>query len=284
MKTLIAVLAASFAISPITFSHRACKGILPPNDMYIPITIKQDGGITEKDFNTVLDRIEAYFTPVFDKVGAELNVARRWEDGTVNAYADQRGDIWSITMYGGLARHPAITKDGFALVACHEIGHHIGGAPKYRYMGWATNEGAADYYATLKCMREIFGNDDNEKIVQELNPDAYLVEHCQQLHSETAEQALCMRAGMAGKSLAMLFWDFDQGELPNFATPDPAEVDETDDQHPATQCRLDTYYAGSICTVPVTDSVSQRDPRPGSCYGDSFAQRSLRPRCWFKPL
>jgi len=282
MKAITLVLAAVFATSPISFVRQSCKGILPPNDMYIPITIQQEGGITEKEFNKVLDRIEAHFTPVFHEKGATFNVNRLWSNGTVNAYADQKGDTWSITMYGGLARHPAITADGFALVACHEVGHHIGGAPKYRYIGWATNEGGADYYATLKCMRDVFSSDDNEKIVGDMNADAYLIRTCQELHSEAADQALCIRTGMAGKSLAMLFWDFDRGQVPDFSTPDQNKVDETDDNHPASQCRMDTYYAGSICIVPASEELSQEDPIPGSCYGNTFAPRSLRPACWFK--
>ena len=33
-------------------------------------------------------------------------------------------------MFGGLAGHETITTDAFALVACHELGHHIGGAQR----------------------------------------------------------------------------------------------------------------------------------------------------------
>jgi len=47
----------------------------------------------------------------------------------VNAYAsvDKQGQQF-IHMFGGLARHPLMTEDAFLLVACHEFGHHYGGA------------------------------------------------------------------------------------------------------------------------------------------------------------
>jgi Zn-dependent protease with chaperone function len=54
-------------------------------------------------------------------------------------------------MFGGLARDPLVTKDGFSAVICHEIGHHIAGAPRKGF-SWASNEGQADYFATTKCL------------------------------------------------------------------------------------------------------------------------------------
>ena len=68
-------------------------------------------------------------------------------------------------MFGGLARHKLVTPDGFALVACHEMGHHLGGAP--RRGGWASNEGQSDYYATTKCARRIWAEDNNAAIMQD---------------------------------------------------------------------------------------------------------------------
>jgi len=79
----------------------------------------------------------------------ELVIDKHWEDGTVNAYASENGNNDVISMFGGLARHPAITPDAFYLVACHEIGHHLGGAPKKGNTQWASNEGQADSVNTL---------------------------------------------------------------------------------------------------------------------------------------
>ena len=61
-----------------------------------------------------------------------LKIEKKWSSATVTAgtYRDIRNKQWIINLYGGLARHPLITEDAYALVICHEIGHHIGGAPK----------------------------------------------------------------------------------------------------------------------------------------------------------
>lgn len=89
-----------------------------------------------------------------------------------NASAQRMGSTWVVNMYGGLARHNEITIDGFALVLCHEIGHHLGGAPKYGgFNTWGTNEGGSDYFATLKCLRRIFQNDDNTKAIENMTID-----------------------------------------------------------------------------------------------------------------
>ena len=77
----------------------------------------------------------------------------------MNAFAKQGASTWEVHMYGGLARHQAVTADGFALVVCHELGHHLGGAPQkvdwFGRLRWASNEGQADYWGTAKCFRKL---------------------------------------------------------------------------------------------------------------------------------
>src|SRR5690606_1616432 len=136
------------------------EGIVPENDLYIAADSKSmlNSNLDEEKFNAVIDKVLAVYEPLVEAEGGELKVERNWTDGTVNAYAHRRGGTWNVAMFGGLARHETITEDGFALVVCHEIGHHIGGAPKKGgwFSTWATNEGQADYFATLKCLRKVF--------------------------------------------------------------------------------------------------------------------------------
>ncbi|WP_374001810.1 hypothetical protein [Bdellovibrio bacteriovorus] len=56
----------------------------------------------------------------------------------------------------------------------------------------------------------------------------------------------------------------------------------TDDRHPATQCRLDTYFAGSLCVAKENEKLSNSDYKAGSCYTPRDAV-GARPRCWFAP-
>ena len=249
-----------------------CPGFLPPNNMMIPVG--QGKGIDEVSFNQVLDRAEAFYKPVFAARGATLVVNRLWSDPTVNASANQSGMKWHINMYGGLARHKAVTADGFALVVCHEIGHHIGGYPK---KSWATNEGGADYYATLKCMRSLL----NQTAVAAVDPLAKA--GCAVSFPEGAERDLCESGTMAGISVSSLLAELGGRPQPSLATPDITVVTRTNDAHPAAQCRLDTYFQGAVCVKPVSEPLSETQPGPGACTTADGFQTGVRPLCWFKP-
>jgi hypothetical protein len=281
------VLIGSAAIAVQSQPNEYCQ-FLPQNDMKIPVDQMSSamGGITEQEFNAVLDRIQAMYAPEIKALGGELNINRLWEDETVNASADRSGGKWNLNMYGGLARHQAVTMDGFAVVACHEMGHHLGGAPKYGGFAnkWASNEGEADYYANLKCMRRYFEKDNNLKIVANMDIDATVVSQCQATFTEKVEQAICERSAMAGLSVATLLNELGGGskELA-FNTPDPAQVRKTFNAHPAAQCRLDTYLAAADCGVPVSQALSDTDFKVGSCADPAQFQRGFRPRCWFQP-
>jgi hypothetical protein len=228
------------------------------------------------------------YIPEMAKLGGNFHVNRLWTDATVNANAEQNGSDWVVNMYGGLARHPATTFEGFALVICHEIGHHMGGAPKMQsYWGepdWATNEGGADYYSSLKCMRNFFAQDmNNEEIVASAQIDPLAKERCEKEFTQTSDQILCKRASMAATSAGLIFMDLRKEKTPpHFNTPDAAVVGEMFDDHPGTQCRLDTYFAGATCHVDQSVALSNTDYKEGSCAQPSDTV-GFRPLCWFKP-
>jgi len=258
-------------------SHRTvCGGFLPPNDLKIPVGDIHARGIAEDVFNKVLDRAEAVYKPIIAAQGGKLAVNRKWTDPTVNASANQSGGTWFINMYGGLARHATITEEGFALVACHEIGHHIGGFPKMR--GWATNEGGADYFSTLKCLRRLLPDTAPEKV------DAVAAAACDEAWPEGVDRNHCKSGAMAGMSVAALFQALRPSTpMPDFAKPDPAVVERTDNAHPAAQCRLDTYFQAALCLKPLAEELSNSDPSPGTCTEAGGFSKGLRPLCWYKP-
>jgi hypothetical protein len=264
-----------------------CLGFVPENDLNIPVTRAQVGGINEQDFNAVLDIVQNYYAPVIASKGGHLRIDRRWTDGTVNASADRQGSDWVLHRYGGLARHQVMTKDGFLLVACHETGHHLGGAPKissWFFSDWASNEGEADYFATLKCLRHVFTDADNEEFVKNNTIDPVLKAKCENGFSNNPDRNLCMRSGTAGLVGAKLFQALrKEKNPPRFETPDPHKVSQMDDNHPGTQCRLDTYYNGSVCFADRNSELNDADPNPGSCSEFNGNVDGNRPRCWFMP-
>ena len=286
MRFLTLLLAFSLTLSGNVFacSEDGSSGFLPDNDLFIPAHAKRVGGITEAQFNAVIDKIEAIYAPIVSNMGGRLIINRKWNDGTVNANATRLGG-WNVNMFGGLARHEAITEDGFALVLCHEIGHHLGGAPKVGgfFNRWASNEGQSDYFATLKCLRKAFMNDNNAQIARKLKAPKTLVQSCVKAWGNLQDSALCVRNGMAGKSVAALFAALRSQPEASFDTPDRRVVSSTDDKHPAHQCRLDTYFQGALCEASFNEDVSQSDEVRGTCHGRLGHTEGLRPLCWFKP-
>lgn len=282
-----AVVMLAFASISASKDYVACEGFVPENDLAIPVGALMVSNVTEADFNKVLDVVEAYYAPIVADLGGRLSISRKWNDPTVNASAQRSGRTYKINMYGGLARHPTITVDAFMMVACHEMGHHLGGYPKIdSWMGtWATNEGGADYFANLRCLRALFTDADNARYVDENKEtmDPYLRQTCEEQYSTQEEENFCMRAAMAGMSGAMLFKELrNETVAPRFDTPDIHEVDQIDDSHPGTQCRLDTYFNGSLCNIDQSEPISDSDPQVGACTHEKGFDRGLRPRCWFK--
>ena len=279
-------------------------GFLPKNDLFIPADAKSlESGLSETEFNDVIDKVETIYNSIVSSKGGRLNVMRNWNDGTVNAYASRNGSVWNVAMFGGLARHSTVTKDGFALVVCHELGHHIGGSPRKGLTAadsdnsggwwggnpgggvhWASNEGQSDYFATSKCLRRVFLNDNNAKVVNEMSVPEVLKTTCSQSFKSKDDYYICIRTAMAGLSIASLFKALRSmdAEL-SFTTPDSRVVSRTNDSHPKPQCRLDTYFQGSICEVDFNVDVSESDETVGVCHQANGHKSGLRPRCWFKP-
>lgn len=239
-------------------------------------------GIGEDMFNKTIDKVIKIYGPIVAAKGGELQVERLWDDGTVNAAAGRNGNNWVVEMYGGLARHQEITEEGFAAVLCHEIGHHLGGSP--RYSGdWAAVEGQSDYFSATKCMRYMYENDDNESWIKTVKIDAFAANRCQQQFSNSrADELLCLRSAYAGQSIARMFLALDGGGTEaKFNTPDQKVVSRTNPSHPEPQCRLDTLFNAATCKVDKSVEMSS-NVLEGTC-NQGIDQYGWRPRCWYKP-
>ncbi len=273
-------------------SHKNLCNFMPKNSMNIPVGANFAGGIDETTFNGVMDKISSVYEPIIKSKGGKLKINRLWTDGTVNASAQRVGKTYVLNMYGGLARHSITTADGFALVVCHELGHHLGGFPQKGLNEgnpvWASNEGQSDYFATMKCFRRVFEKDDNAKIVSTLSIPAVVKTKCSASFKSQKEIDLCLRESMAGNVLAQLLHSLSTGgsltrDVPSFSTPDLSEVDETNDAHPAAQCRLDTYFAGSVCNISYLEDFGSSDAVTGACAEERGDKSAYRPHCWYKP-
>src|SRR5690606_37692278 len=149
----------------------ACDdGFVKNNQRKIPVDSLHANDMTEKEFKATVKNFENFFAPIIeDEHNIELILFNSWSSNTVNAYAEQSRGKWMVTIYGGLARHKAITQDGLTLVLCHELGHHLGGYPKKSTNKWSSAEGQADYYSTAKCLRHFWKEENNELALQNKN-------------------------------------------------------------------------------------------------------------------
>jgi hypothetical protein len=255
---------------------------LPPNDLYLEDNVNFSAGLTEAQFNQVIDQVESVYAPIVKSLGGKLIVKRLWTDSTVNASANQQGKNWYVNMYGGLARRGEVTMDGFAMVLCHEIGHHIGGFP---YSSWAANEGQSDYFASLSCARMIWGN---EKDLNAKAADAVTQipkDRCDSMYADSDRQNLCYRQMLSNESIAGLLAALNNGTV-SYETPDKSVVRRTYDAHPAAQCRFDTYMAATLCTAKWDNGVIPKTEAKSAdytCTARDGYKIGLRPTCWFKP-
>ena len=274
----------------------------PENDLDLEDDLLGFTAVTEAEFDATINRISFLFTPLFYFHGGELVITGDWSSPVVNAYASRSGDEWRVMMHGGLARRPEITPDGFALVACHEIAHHLGGYPFYSgALEWGAAEGQSDWYAAQACGRWLWIDEVDENAEFRATVDPVLRDGCDGAWADVDDQNLCYRIGMAGKSHADLS-AYLEGTTISFSTPDPNEVTTTLISHPHAQCRLDTVVAAACCTVePDFDVIPGLNVDIGrnsvvaeiqsaavSCHpasewmGTPGYNHSDHPRCWFK--
>ena len=282
--------------------HTMC---FPDNNLSFPTNARVASGLTEREFNDVLDEFEGV---MWDEVnnqegGAKLTVKRRWNDGAVNAYAAQYGIYREVTFFGGLARHPLMTTDAMRLVACHELGHHLAGRPYWPQRDpsnpyifiegtedWAASEGESDYYASLKCFRHLVieGQKNNFPILSSdltKYPKSEFNEarkKCDASFTDSQDQEVCLRASLAGLTLGNLFKQFYDLDT-SFSTPDRSIVSKTNYRHPKGQCRTDTYFQGALCGISYRDSLLKEDPDFKTCSTNNKHTVGVRPLCWYKP-
>lgn len=257
----------------------ACDdGFVKQNTRQIPVDSVYANDMTEKEFKEAGKQFEKFFGPELERDhNAELQVFTSWSSNTVNAYAERDEDAWLITVYGGIARHKAITIDGLKLIFCHELGHHLGGYPKKSTNKWSSAEGQSDYFATTKCLRKLWANENNELALKDVIVPEIVKEKC-------AGSFLCQRMSMAGKSVALLIQDLDHDSIePKFDTPDPLVVRAINYMHPFSQCRLDTFFNGSLCKVSQDVNFDDDDETTGACHRRNGDLSGLRPLCWFVP-
>ncbi len=231
---------------------------LPINFLYEELSGYSDD-FTQQDFDYVISQVEKVFSPIIEARGGKLEIIHDWGDGAVNAFAWREGSYYMLEILGGLPRHELITKDAFALLVCHELGHLLGGIPLSYGISY---EGQSDYYATLECTELLFPS---------LNWSSKRVDIPASVLSK-CEDSICERSLMASQSLANLFALVGKEAKPSTLKKDPTVVRRTIQKHTNAQCRLDTLVAGAFC----------RQQLKGQGNSSLCEKGFQRPRCWYR--
>jgi hypothetical protein len=101
----------------------------------------------------------------FGEAFPEITYELLWGSATINAQAWRLGSVRYVRVYGGLIRHPKMTRPGLALMLAHETGHHLGGPPYDPGMPWISWQGQADYWAASVGMKRVFGLEADKMIL-----------------------------------------------------------------------------------------------------------------------
>lgn len=206
-----------------------------------------------------------------------------------------------VRISGGLARRPELTQDGFTLIVCHELGHHLGGfafSPPDPLIGvWAATEGQSDYFATQVCARKLWAQDFSINAEFRKTAKPIVLSLCNQVWSGANDQDLCYRVLTASESVITTMAALMGKPVPQMDTPDTSVVSQTESKHPAIQCRLDTSVQGALCLARHDERVipgrkipsgefsleAEQAAVANSCMASSGYSQGLRPKCWFKP-
>lgn len=276
--------------------HTATDSIFPKNRLRRPVGQKQTGGLTRSQVDSILARIKKSYDSEFKSRGLTLIVRNDWLDAEVNAYAepDRRDfNIRNIVIQGGLSRYEMMNEDGLALVACHEVGHHIGGKPGSDRLGLQmAGEGQADYFASAKCFRQLYSNQENQDWYKQNKITSAIEAACTKAQATKEAGLACMRSASAGEVLAATlrqmtiddaasFGQILNLPMPSVSSPAPSTAWTKEVGYPSNQCRLDTYFQGSLCDIEATVSMSARSVQTGACTRAKNYTVGMRPNCWF---
>lgn len=297
-KILLGILVSSFSVVGVaekSKTHSCFSDInLKANE-----NTKSSNSMTEARFNQIIDRVVYQYESVVTSHGAELKINRYWDDDYRNANADRTGNQWIINVFGGIAKQAGMTDDSFALLMCHELGHHLAGFPFRKNEKWSAAEGQADYFATQVCAKQIWGTELRNNAAARTSVSDFVKEQCDKVYPSEKEQNLCYRTLAAAKSLGDLYYGGgrDPGDEIAYDTPSTEIVKETYPLHVSAQCRLDSFFQGALCDVTFDKSIipgrreggdqesaeAEREAAFYSCTDAGLHTIGLRPRCWFKP-
>lgn len=250
----------------LSFAHE-----LPPHARYqILTTDPTSSTVTQKSFNSIPHIIYSQHYLDLKKNQLEVTINTDWETPYFSAWVkDEAPKKFSINFWGGIVRIPGMNDNGLALIACHEMGHLLGGEPRSKLPAflWATSEGQSDYYASSICLKRYFERQFDLGRLDEPQVQKSLYTRCRTKYPETKNFLICLNImnGIEAFTKILTHLDSQKREI-NFSKKSPAAKFTNVNSYPEPQCRTEILIAGNFCS-----------PENYPC----LTLDSARPQCWF---
>lgn len=287
------LLKLSAALSFITFSFpNIVHAKFIKKDFFNHVSFNPNADYAKRS-QKIKDNFIRTFSSSFDSYGANLIVNFKIENNRINAEATRRWNDWQINIYGGLLSHHLMTNDALVLIMCHELAHHIGGAPKKELL-YASSEAQADYWATAVCLKKYFRETMSKVELSEraVQSKPHLTEEvqtdCATAYPTNVEQNICVLSVQASIEVTNFLNALRKKPAKiSLSTPDQKTVMRTNIDYPRLQCRLDTFFQGALCGLYPDSNphpFDQRDELLAGCMEQNDHLIGRRPSCWYKPF
>ena len=231
----------------------------------------------EVTFNETLHEARIFFSPIYKKHGKELTIIGDWSYDENNAKAmAYTTNHFFIEVYGGALKAKGTNKDSLRAMICHEVGHHIGGAPyvpRYYedyYLFRGSSEGQADYYAAQRCLKNWFSGENHWRELEKYRFSEKDKKFCTKYEEGQENIGLCLRVITAFKRMLQINIDESVSFQYKARNPNYQYALASSVTHPSKECRLETVYAGVICNAE----------KKAGCLSFENPIEASRPLCW----
>ncbi|MGK3990064.1 trypsin-like peptidase domain-containing protein [Sorangium sp. So ce136] len=215
---------------------------------------------------------------------------------------------WRVHLGVELRRQGLTPPDVAAFVACHEIGHALGGFP-FKHSGQqvqqvqglkmgqfgtvSSAEGQADYFASKECLPRLWSAEREVNARFRETVTEHVKTRCDEAWGDIDAQNLCYRLAAVAEAFGR--WT-ERIPVPDLSTPDTSEGTVTNYNNPPPQCRVDTVFQGALCQtkfrgtaipglIPPYEQALTFSPEVEAAAAPDSCTEGLgaRPRCWFAP-
>ncbi|MBV2168461.1 MAG: hypothetical protein KUL82_07120 [Bdellovibrio sp.] len=210
---------------------------------YLPVGSANVSALTRADYEQLIGKFVSFsFNQVYQKTGMPLIIPQEWESPYFAAFAQKKDHFMQISLWGGMARAPGVTKAALAAILCHELGHILGGEPRQTIPGsdWASIEGQSDFYSASECLPRFLK--ENPEIVTAVDP---------QVEKLCGGNSDCARTLQAGVEMIQVLqkYSYKENTPVNIFTPERATSALVRNTYPSDQCRMDSYVQGALCQL-----------------------------------